>query len=188
MLENLSHIRKKLFRPFLFKINPSFISIASLILALIASYFLFTSFWLLAALFLLLSSFLDALDGEIARKFKLETKLGDFLDHSLDRIADAAFFIALAFNPEIPTTLALLTLAAILLVSYLGTEAQALTGKRLYTALVSRADRLVILIVAAIAQIFFANAILYALYIILILSAITFLQRFYLTAKQLKKS
>ena len=186
MLEKLSHLRKNLFKPFLVKINPGYVSIISLLLALVASYFLFTSSWLLAAIFLLVSGFLDALDGEIARKFKLETKFGDFLDHSLDRIADAAFFIALAFNPEIPTVLALLTLAAILLVSYLGTEAQALTGKRLYTALVGRADRLVILIVAVFAQIFYSNSILYALYFILILSAITFLQRFYLTSRQLK--
>ena len=188
MLERLSGVRKRMFAPFLVNINPASVSLASLLLAFVAAYFLFMSSWLLAAIFIGASALLDALDGEIARKYKRETKLGDFLDHVLDRIADSAFLIALASNPNIPGTLALLTLAAVLLVSYLGTEAQALTGKRLYTALVGRADRLVILFVAAIAQIFYANAILYALYLILILSAVTFLQRFYLTAKQLRKN
>jgi len=187
MLEKLSYVRKKLFAPFLVNVNPVSVSVVSLLLAFAAAYFLFTSSWLFAAILIAASAFLDALDGEIARKYKRDTKFGDFLDHVLDRIADSAFLIALAFNPNIPSTLALLTLAAVLLVSYLGTEAQALTGKRLYTALVGRADRLVILIAAAIAQIFYSNAILYALYLILILSAITFLQRFYLTAKQLTK-
>jgi phosphatidylglycerophosphate synthase len=186
MLEKLSGVRKKLFAPFLVNINPNYLSIISLLLAFAAAYFLFISSWLLAAVFITLSAFFDALDGEIARKNKIATKFGDFLDHVLDRISDSALLIGLALNPAIPDNLALLTLIFVLLVSYIGTEAQALTGKRLYTALVGRADRLAILAVAALVQIFYSNAMLHALYLILLLSALTFVQRFYLTAKQLR--
>lgn len=187
MLEKLAHLRTKFFAPFLVKVNPTIVSLISFASAIIASYFFFRSLWLFAALSLLASAFLDALDGEIARKYGLASKFGDLLDHTLDRIADAAFFIALAFNASISSTLAFLTLIAVLLASYAGTEAQALTGKRLYTALIGRADRLVVLFAAAIAQLFYPLAIQYALYAILTLSALTFLQRFYITSKMLLK-
>jgi phosphatidylglycerophosphate synthase len=189
MIEKLSYLRKRLFAPFIVNINPAIVSWAAFLFALSASYFLFTSNWLLAAFFLLTSAFLDALDGEIAREFKTISKFGDLLDHTLDRIADVAFFVALAFNQTISVrSLAFFALIAVLLASYVGTEAQALTGKRLYTAILGRADRMVVLIVASILQVFLHHhSVLVALYIILILSVLTFFQRIYITTRMLKR-
>jgi phosphatidylglycerophosphate synthase len=188
MIEKLSYLRKRLFAPFMVNINPAIVSWVAFLFALLASYFLFTSSWLLAAFFLLISAFLDALDGEIAREFKTASKFGDLLDHTLDRLADVAFFVALAFNQTISVgSLAFFALIAVLLASYVGTEAQALTGKRLYTAILGRADRLVVLIVASILQVFLHHhSVLAALYIILILSVLTFFQRIYITTRMLK--
>jgi phosphatidylglycerophosphate synthase len=177
MLEKFSNLRQKLFAPLLFKINPTIISVMSFIFALIASYFFFTSIWLFAAIFLALNAFFDAFDGEVARKYKLETKLGDLVDHVFDRIADVALFLGLAFNPSLPKTLTLLTLISILLASYAGVQAQALVGKRIYSALIGRADRLLILFFATLLMPFYSNALYYAILIIGILSLLTFFQR-----------
>jgi phosphatidylglycerophosphate synthase len=189
-LEQLSGLRSKLLAPFLFKANPVIISIISLLFAIFTGYLFFLGSWSLGALTLIISAVLDALDGEIARKYKVATKFGDLLDHTFDRIADAAIFIGLAFSKQIPVThsiLTLLALIAILLASYAGTEAQALMGKRLYTALVGRADRLVILFVAALLMPFYTNAMFYAILAIGILSVLTFFQRTIKTAITLKR-
>jgi len=187
MLERFSKLRSTLFAPFLFNINPAILTIISFILACYAGYLFFISYWTIGALVLLLSSFLDALDGEIARKYKSESKFGDLLDHTLDRLADVAIFIGLAFNQQLPTIVTLLALIAILLASYAGTQAQALTNKRLYTALVGRADRLIILIVAAFAIPFYPQAMFYGIILIGVLSILTFFQRTIQTAIILKR-
>jgi phosphatidylglycerophosphate synthase len=185
--EQLGGLRSKLLAPFLFRINPVIITILSLLLAIFTGYLFFLGSWTLGALTLIISAILDALDGEIARKYKVATKFGDLLDHTFDRIADAAIFIGLAFNPQMPTILALFALIAILLASYAGTEAQALIGKRLYTALVGRADRLIILIAAALLMSFYTNAMSYAILAIGILSVLTFFQRTIKTAIALRR-
>ena len=187
VLEQLSGLRGKLLAPFLFRINPVIVSVISLLFAIFTGYLFFLGSWTLGALMLVISSVLDALDGEIARKYRIATKFGDLLDHTFDRIADVAIFIGLAFNPQMPAILTLLALAAILLASYAGTEAQALTNKRLYTALVGRADRLVILFVAAIAMQFYPIAMFYAILAIGVLSVLTFFQRTIQTALILRR-
>lgn len=187
VLESLSGLRAKILAPFLFKANPAVITFISLLFAIFAGYLFFVSSWLLGALMLVVSAILDALDGEIARKYKVTTKFGDLLDHTFDRIADVAVFIGLAFNPQMPIVLTLLTLIAILLASYAGTAAQALTNKRLYTAIIGRADRLVILFAAALLMPFYPNAMFYGILAIGILSILTFFQRTIQTALVLRR-
>src|SRR3972149_6330068 len=98
-------LRHKLMRPFVFNVNPNYISVLALIVAIAAGYFLWQNFLILAAIFVLLNGFLDILDGEIAKTFKRQTKFGDFLDHSFDRIADVAILLGLTFHPAVPDIL-----------------------------------------------------------------------------------
>src|SRR3990172_6560271 len=118
MLERYSKLRSTLLRPFLFKINPNYITILALILAIISGYLFYINILWLAAILVLLNGFLDALDGEIARHHKMQSKLGDFLDHSFDRLSDAAIFIGIAFNPNFSMPLAFVTIIVVLLHSY----------------------------------------------------------------------
>ncbi|MBD3263307.1 CDP-alcohol phosphatidyltransferase family protein, partial [Candidatus Woesearchaeota archaeon] len=131
------------------------------------------------------NGFLDILDGAIAKKYGT-SKFGDFLDHTFDRLADIAILVGIAFNPNIPNWLGFATIIVILLVSYMGTQAQALTKKRLYTAIASRADRILILGLGGIIAAFYFDVLYYALWLLLALSVITFFQRFYLTSQKLK--
>lgn len=91
----------------------------------------------------------DALDGHVARRRGLSSPRGDLLDHVLDRYADVLLLIGIALSGWAQPVIALLALVSLLLVSYMGTQAQAVLGKRLYAGLLGRADRVVIVSGAA---------------------------------------
>ena len=178
------NMKRKILAPFVVKINPNKVTFIALVCAILSGYFFYSDHLLAAAIFLALNGFLDVLDGEIAKKGK-PTKRGDFLDHSFDRLSDTVIFVGLAYNPIMPTEMTLLALICVLLVSYLGTQAQAVDLKRIYGGLMGRAERGIILFAAAITTYFFVEVIIYSLYLLFALSIITFVQRFYLIYKEL---
>lgn len=96
-----------------------------------------------------ISMILDGLDGTLARATDNVTRWGDYLDHTLDRILDVAWILAIGYNahwvnePQLAWAAALLTLLG----SYLGTQAQAVIGSRNYGGF-SRADRMILTLVA----------------------------------------
>ncbi|MEM2934802.1 MAG: CDP-alcohol phosphatidyltransferase family protein, partial [Candidatus Thermoplasmatota archaeon] len=83
-----------------------------------------------------------------------ESKKGDFIDHTIDRFSDAFIFGGVALSFWINKILGITAIAIIFLVSYLGTQAQAVGYKRLYSGLLGRADRLILLFFAMILQFF----------------------------------
>lgn len=94
---------------------------------------------------------LDGLDGAVARARGEVSRWGDMLDHTIDRLLDAVWVFALAFNPAFCGQAALGWAAAwfTLLGSYMGTQAQAVTGLRNYRGF-SRADRMVLTLVSLV--------------------------------------
>ncbi len=100
------------------------------------------------ALAIFLAGLFDVLDGEVARATGKASVRGDFLDHVLDRYADIILVLGIAVSGFVNPVLALFALVSLLLTSYMGTQAQAVGQGRLYSGLLSRADRLVVLIVA----------------------------------------
>jgi archaetidylinositol phosphate synthase len=100
------------------------------------------------ALLIFFTGVFDVLDGEVARATGRASVRGDFLDHVVDRYADLVLVIGIAASGFANPILALLALASLLLTSYMGTQAQAVGQGRLYSGLLSRADRLVVLAVA----------------------------------------
>ena len=92
---------------------------------------------------------LDGLDGNLARATGQVTRWGDYLDHTLDRVLDVVWILALGYNlvwfghVELAWIAAMVTMFG----SYLGTQAQAVAGSRNYGGF-SRADRMVLTFVA----------------------------------------
>ena len=103
-----------------------------------------------AASFVFAGGVFDALDGYVARKQGLTSKRGDYLDHVLDRYADTVILLGVAFSGWADPYLGLVALVSLLLSSYLGTQAQAVTGKRMYGGLLGRADRIVLVSLVAL--------------------------------------
>ncbi len=175
-------IKKRITEPFVKKVDPNYVSLIGLVLSIPVAYFIYTESYLFAALFLLFHSYCDIMDGAIALKHKT-TKKGDFLDHTFDRLSDTFIFLGVAFNPNVDLVLGFFTIISILLVSYLGTQAQALTDKRLYGG-VGRADRLLLLFVLLVVSEYFF-ILESGVILILILSIISFIYRFFVIFKSL---
>jgi archaetidylinositol phosphate synthase len=95
------------------------------------------------------SGLFDVLDGAVARATGRTSARGDLLDHVADRYADVLIVLGIAVSGFANPILALLALVSLLLASYMGTQAQALGQGRLYRGLLTRADRLVVLALAA---------------------------------------
>jgi archaetidylinositol phosphate synthase len=101
------------------------------------------------ALLVFFSGLFDVLDGEVARATGRTSVRGDFLDHVLDRYADLLIVVGIAVSGYADPLLALLALVSLLLTSYMGTQAQAVGQRRFYGGLLTRADRLIVLALAA---------------------------------------
>jgi archaetidylinositol phosphate synthase len=181
-------IRKKILKPFLFKCNPNTVSWFALLMAGIAGYLFYADHVVLASLFVILNGFLDILDGEIAKAYGRTSKLGDFLDHAFDRVADVLMFFGVALNPGVPLLLGSVNVIFILLVSYMGTQFQAIMNRRLYGGLFGRSDRNLFLFLFGMGTLFFKESLYYGTIIILVLSFVTFVQRFCVSYREIKKS
>ncbi len=106
----------------------------------------------LASVLVLVSGFFDALDGRVARITGKASRSGDFVDHVLDRYADVLMIGAVAVSPWCNPYLGIVALTGVLLTSYMGTQAQAVGAGRLYSGLLGRADRVVLLLLVPIVQ------------------------------------
>ncbi|HYA70015.1 MAG TPA: CDP-alcohol phosphatidyltransferase family protein [Thermoplasmata archaeon] len=140
-------------RPFL-SWSPNSLSVLALSLAgagaVLAALVRWTTplLFLPVAVLIFFSGMFDVIDGEVARSTGRTSRRGDFLDHVFDRYADVFLVLGIAVSGFANPILALLALVSLLLTSYMGTQAQALGQGRLYSGLLSRADRLVVLALA----------------------------------------
>jgi CDP-diacylglycerol--glycerol-3-phosphate 3-phosphatidyltransferase len=80
------------------KTTPNQLTLAGLVLAVIAGMLVAGGLPLLAAFMLLLSGLLDALDGELARQSNAETPFGAFLDSIADHYGDFAVYLGVAWQ------------------------------------------------------------------------------------------
>ena len=138
-------------------VNPNAISWAALLAAALAGLsFLIggTGFLIAALILLLLSAYLDALDGMVARTAGRASRRGDFIDHVFDRYADVFLLGGVTFSAYLSgfVWVGVLALIGVLLTSYMGTQAQAVGQGRLYAGLLGRADRLVLLFLGGLVQ------------------------------------
>lgn len=136
-------------------ISPNSVSILSLIFAAMAGvYFYYADdnpkIVLLAGLFVFLNSFLDAMDGAMARYLEIAGVKGDFLDHVIDRYSDVFIICGIFLGGHVDWKVGVVAIVGVLLTSYLGTQAQALNIGRYYGGVMGRADRLILIIVASI--------------------------------------
>ena len=131
------------------KVHPNYISFMAIILAAVAGVMLYFSYdhWVLlplSAVVVLVSGFLDGLDGKVARLAGIADRRGDFLAHVLDRYADMLMIGGVAVSAWCSPYLGMMALIGVLLTSYMGTQAQAVGAKRMYAGLLGRADRIVL--------------------------------------------
>lgn len=138
------------------RVDPDIISAFSFIFAILAGISLSLSgYWVpdgkwdwalvLALVFVGFNSIADTLDGRVARLAGKTSAVGDFLDHTFDRLSDIVILVGVAISPYCDTTFGLIAVTAVLLSSYMGTQAQAVGAGRNYSGILGRADRMVLM-------------------------------------------
>tara|TARA_B100001123_G_scaffold64793_1_gene71693 strand:- start:31519 stop:32010 length:492 start_codon:yes stop_codon:yes gene_type:complete len=161
------------------------ITILGLILSIVASYLIYQGYFLVSGLLILISGFMDMMDGALARRYATASQMGAFLDSVTDRISEAAllFGILLFYLNQYNTysgeiKLLFLTLAGSMLVSYLRARGESLNID-CKIGIMTRPERILLI---SIGLLFDQLSII--LWIMATLSALTIIQRFlYITRR-----
>ncbi len=134
--------------------------------------------WLIIIIIcLFITEFFDQLDGVVAR-LQGPTKLGSFLDSTLDRIGDFFLFAGVILGGYTTIEIGLIVMIGAFLTSYTRAKIEALGIDNLYgVGLIERTDRVPILFIGSIFQIWFSTAIWWTMIILAFGIMITVLQR-----------
>lgn len=179
-------------------LTPNQVSLLGVLSALFSAYLYWSSQFdvallTVAAIFLLISGFLDALDGVLARLYGEVTVFGGFLDSLLDRYADAFVFLGIILGWLIKDSVwvfwGFAALMGSLLVSYSRARAEAAGIKMESVGIAERAERIIILIVATLLSTVpsWTDALRWSMLLLAVLTNLTVLQRVIYFRKASKK-
>ena len=164
--------------------TPNQYTLASVLFAFCALYFLIQQSIILAIPFFMIAGFLDLIDGAVARYKKASTKTGAYLDTIVDRYVEGILLLGMLFLPLPEIFLpGYIWIFLILFGSMITTYAKAaakekeLTNLELKGGILSRGERIILLALALILGIFSFLWMVHLLIIIAALANITALQR-----------
>lgn len=188
MLQSLRPLLTKILNPVASRlnINPNIVTVISPFVALVAAYGFANKLLILGTIAILLSGFLDVVDGAVARYHNRSSKFGAFLDSTMDRYADAIIYIGIIFGGYCDWFVGVLAIHSAICVSYVRARAES-QGVECNIGIAERAVRMIILMAGAIIG-YFAGDIYftYIIYILVILSYFTVGQRILHVWRQLK--
>ena len=167
-------------------ISPNVWTVVGLIFAFVSSIVYGINFefsLILGGVILLISGFFDIVDGQVARYTNKITKSGGFLDSIFDKIAEVSIFFGILIGGYTEPYLVFLAITLSLLVSYTRAKADTLGIKLQGIGIGERAERL--LVIAIVGMIGFMEA---AIIIVIIIAAITLVQRIVVLAKNANNS
>jgi archaetidylinositol phosphate synthase len=179
----------------LFPLTPNQYTLTSIIFGIGAFYSLTKQNLILATFLFLLASFLDFVDGAVARYKNISTKIGAYLDTICDRYVEGMLLFGMLFLPLPQIFLPhFVWLFLILFGSLITTYAKAaakekdLVFSELKGGLLSRGERIILLLIALILGIIEPTFTLmtYCLILIAILTNITAFQRISSLIKSVK--
>ena len=159
------------------RVHPDYVTFAALGLSVCGGVALYTSRW---ALWLLLiiplvaigRTALNALDGLVARGTGLARPWGEVLNELCDRLSDVALFVGVALAPGSSLFLGAAALVLMLLSSYVGITSQAAGGPRQYGGVMCKADRMILLSIAAVAAAFLPGVHVFSYFLAVLLGGL----------------
>ena len=172
-------------------ISANAVTIAGGVLSVIGAGFLAAGMPLPALIVLLIGTLADTLDGQLAKASGGGTRLGAFLDSTVDRVADGALFVGAAvaganLGQMLLLWSSLIALVASFLVPYVRAKAESL-GVSASVGPAPREARIVIFLIGLAAWAFFDLVVLFvaAVLALALLSTITFALRVVHVGRQL---
>jgi archaetidylinositol phosphate synthase len=172
-------------------LTPNQYTLISPFFAVLSFYFLINLNLVLALIFFILATFLDFIDGAVARFLQKATKKGAYLDTICDRYVEGIILLGFLFLPLagflLPAKVWIfLALFGSFLTAYSKAAAKEkeLVTEELKKGFLTRAKRIILIILAMVLGIFNFSWLLYPIIILAIFSNLTAFQRIYLALKQ----
>ncbi|MBI2076695.1 MAG: CDP-alcohol phosphatidyltransferase family protein [Candidatus Aenigmarchaeota archaeon] len=170
-------------------LTPNQWTLISVLPAIVSAYFIINENFLLGALLFGTASFLDLVDGSVARVTGRVTKKGAYLDTIIDRYIEGLIVFGLLFV-SLPIPNSTLWIVLYLFGSMMTTYAKAaakeknLTEEELRGGLTERAERLVLLFLGLLLANLSKAYLSYIVIILAVLSNATALQRIYIALRK----
>ncbi len=164
------------------RISPNAVTLMGLVVQVVVAYLILDGALVAAGLVAVVAAVFDVLDGAVAKARGLVSRFGAFLDSTTDRLADALYFLPIAWlyavDPDVPghdeewvAVLALATLVLSFMVSYVKARAEGL-GFECKVGIAERAERVIVVVLGLL-----LNAVPVALAILAAASLVTVVQR-----------
>ena len=143
---------------------------------------------IIGGVLLFVSGFFDIVDGQVARVTQKISKKGGFFDSIFDKVAEVAIFLGILVGGYAEPYLVFLAITLSLLVSYVRSRAESLGVNLQGVGIGERAERLLVIAILGIVGGIIAEKdfMEFAVIIVIIISAITFIQRVIVTTKKLR--
>lgn len=168
--------------------SPDHLTILGITVAVVAAFAIGNGFLRAGLALVILAALPDMLDGALAKASNTASQRGAFFDSVVDRVTDSVLFggVAWYFASEKSPHLALLPMAIMgvsSLISYERAKAEAL-GLHAKGGLMERAERIIVLCIGLL----FDSVLVPILWIMLVLTVITAIQRFVMVWRQAEVS
>jgi archaetidylinositol phosphate synthase len=176
------------------RLSPNQWTILSLVPVLAAVYFLYYSQFLYAALLFIVSSFIDLIDGSVARVTGKTSLLGAYLDTIVDRYVEFIIIIGilLAGIPEfyVPSAVwILIYLFGSMMTTYSKAAAREkeITKSEIRGGLLERAERLIILFAGILLAYFSPVYLTYTIALLAVITNVSAIQRIWMVIGKAKE-
>lgn len=167
-------------------INPNFLTLAGLVITLLAAFYLARGKFLEAGIVIIFSGIFDMLDGRVARITHNVTRFGAFFDSVLDRYSDMAIFVGLMVYYAKGQRLTYMILSGIVMMGSVMTSYTRARAESLIplckVGFMERPERLVLLIIGTL-----FNRMAPVLWIMAFFSNLTVIHRIVYTWKEASK-
>lgn len=174
-----------------FQLSPNQWTLLSIIPALIALYFLIYGQFLAAAVFFIVSAFMDLIDGSVARVMGKASRLGAYLDTIMDRYVEGIIVFALLFSGlpgfYLPVyAWIFLYIFGSLMTTYTKSAAKEkeLVYEELKGGILERAERMIILFIGILLASIEPVYLTYVIVILAVLSNTSALQRIWIATRE----
>lgn len=165
-------------------LSPNQWTALSLVASLVAFYFLASGNFFFAGLSMVLTGFLDIVDGAVARTTKKASAKGAYIDTIADRYTESILILGLLFA-DIPSFFLadyvwiFLFFMGSLMTTYAKAAFKEKTGKDMSGGLLERAERLILLIAGVFLASINAVYLAYVIILLAVLTNVSALQRIY---------
>jgi archaetidylinositol phosphate synthase len=174
-------------------VTPNHLTILGILLAGITAYIYtkaptYREYLLYAAGMFIISGFVDAIDGVLARSTGQVTRFGGFFDSVADRYSDAIVYSGVIAAGLCNLWWGLLALFGSMLVSYARSRAEMEGVKMAGIGLAERAERMIFLALCTVAAYWYPIALNYGIIILAVLAHLTVLQRSLYFKKEIERN